>query len=59
MQLIRNTTNASAQEGTMLLQINLISPNHPATQGLGVILNKTRTMTFGIMAAPAKIRLIV
>ena len=52
-QLIRNTTNATG-EGTMTLQVNFISPNHPATQGGGVKLNKTRTITFGFMAAPAK-----
>ena len=36
------------------MQVNLISPNHPATQGRGVVLNETRTITFGIMATPAK-----
>ena len=39
----------------MTLQLNLISPNHHATSAnRGIILNRTRTITFGLMATPMK-----
>ena len=44
IQLFRNTTNASTHEGILTMQVNLISPNAPATRGAGVVLNKTRTI---------------
>ena len=44
IQLFRNTTNATTHEGILTMQVNLISPNAPATRGAGVVLNKTRTI---------------